>query len=109
MFNLYTLGFGTLLAGMDVIMMYIIKQYSKGIFASSYWMMLPPLVYALTPFILLFSLKFETLLVMNMSWDIISDILVTAMAFFVLGERLSWMKTIGIGLSFIALFFLSYE
>ena len=109
MFNLSTLGFGTLLAGMDVIMMYIIKQYSKGVFASSYWMILPPFVYALTPFILLFSLKFETLLVMNMSWDIISDILVTAMAFFVLGERLSLMKTIGIGLSFVALFFLSYE
>jgi drug/metabolite transporter (DMT)-like permease len=109
MFNLYSLGFGTLLAGIDVVMMYIIKQYSKGVFASSYWMILPPLLYALTPFILLLSLKFETLMVMNMSWDIISDILVTAMAFFVLGERLSWMKTIGIGLSFLALFFLSYE
>jgi multidrug transporter EmrE-like cation transporter len=89
--------------------MYIIKQYSKGVFTSSYWMLFPPLVYAFTPFILLFSLKFETLVVMNMSWDIISDILVTAMAFFILGERLSWMKTIGIGLSFLALFFLSYE
>ena len=109
MFNLYSLGFGTVLAGMDIVMMYIIKQYSKGVFASSYWLILPPLLYALTPFILLFSLKFETLVVMNMSWDIISDILVTAMAFFVLGERLSWMKTIGIGLSFLALFFLSYE
>jgi uncharacterized membrane protein len=81
--------------------MYIIKQYSKGVFTSPYWMILPPLVYALTPFILLFSLKFETLVVMNMSWDIISDILVTAMAFLVLGERLSVTKTIGIGFSFI--------
>jgi hypothetical protein len=89
--------------------MYIIKQYSRGVFASPYWMIVPPLVYGLTPFILLFSLQFETLVVMNMSWDIISDILVTAMAFFILGERLSWMKTIGIGLSFLALFFLSYE
>jgi len=109
MFNFYSLGFGSLLAGIDVIMMYIIKQYSKGVFSSPYWMILPPLVYGLTPFILLLSLKFETLVVMNMSWDIISDILVTAMAFLVLGERLSVMKTIGVGLSFIALFFLSYE
>lgn len=109
MFNFYSLGFGTLLASIDVIMMYIIKQYSKGVFASPYWMLFPPLVYALTPFILLVSLKFETLVVMNMTWDIISDILVTAMAFLVLGERVSLMKAIGVGLSFIALFFLSYE
>jgi len=46
---------------------------------------------------------------MNMSWDIISDILVTAMAFLLLKERLSYTKTIGIVFSFIALFFLSYE
>jgi len=109
MFNLYSLGFGTLLAGIDLIMMYIIKQYSKGVFASPYWMILPPFVYALTPFILLYSLQFETLVVMNMSWDIISDILVTAMAFLLLKERLSYTKTIGIVFSFIALFFLSYE
>jgi len=109
MFNLYSLGFGTLLAGIDLVMMYIIKQYSKGVFASPYWMIVPPFVYALTPFILLYSLQFETLVVMNMSWDIISDILVTAMAFFLLKERLSYTKTIGIGFSFIALFFLSYE
>jgi len=109
MFNFYSLGFGTLLAGIDVIMMYIIKQYSKGVFSSPYWMIFPPLVYALTPFILLFSLKFETLVVMNLSWDLISDLLVTTMAFLVLKERLSVTKTIGVGLSFIALFFLSYE
>ena len=109
MFNFYSLGFGTLLAGIDVIMMYIIKQYSKGVFTSPYWMILPPLIYALTPFILLFSLKFETLVVMNLLWDLISDLLVTAMAFLVLKERLSVTKTIGVGLSFIALFFLSYE
>ena len=109
MLNLYSLGFGSLLAGIDLIMMYIIKQYSRGVFASPYWMIVPPLVYGLTPFILLFSLQFETLVVMNMSWDIISDILVTAMAFLVLGESVSNTKKIGIALSFIALFFLSYE
>jgi hypothetical protein len=109
MFNFYSLGFGTLLAGIDVVMMYIIKQYSNGIFTSPYWMILPPFVYALTPFILLLSLKFETLVVMNLSWDIISDILVTTMAFLVLKERVSLMKAIGIGISFVALFFLSYE
>ena len=105
MFNFYSLGFGTLLAGIDVIMMYIIKQYSKGVFASSYWMLFPPLVYALTPFILLLSLKFETLVVMNMTWDIISDILVTAMAFLVLGERVSLMKMIGVIVTRYILFF----
>jgi len=109
MFNFYSLGFGSLLAGIDLVMMYIIKQYSKGVFTSPYWMILPPFIYGLTPFILLFSLKFETLVVMNMSWDIISDIFVTAMAFFILGESLSFTKKIGIMLSFIALFFLSYE
>ena len=109
MFNLYSLGLGTLLASIDLVMMYIVKQYSKGVFSSPYWMIVTPLLYGIAPFILLFSLKFETLVVMNMSWYLISGILVTAMAFLVLGERLSLMKGIGVGLSFIALFFLSYE
>jgi multidrug transporter EmrE-like cation transporter len=109
MLNLYSLGFGFLLAGIDLIMMYITKQYSKGIFASPGWMIIPPLLYALDPFILLSSLRFETLAVVNMIWNVISNILVTAMAFFILGETVSSTKMIGIGLSFVALFFLSYE
>jgi multidrug transporter EmrE-like cation transporter len=109
MLNVYSLGFGTVLAGIDIVMMYIVKQYSKGVFASPYWMLLPPVLYGLTPFILLVSLKFETLVVMNLLWDLISTVLVTAMGFLILGETVSNRKMIGILLSFAALFFLSYE
>jgi len=109
MFDFHSLGFGTVLAGIDIVMMYIVKQYSKGVFVSPYWMLLPPVLYGLTPFILLVSLKFETLVVMNLLWDLISTVLVTAMGFFILGETVSNRKMIGILLSFAALFFLSYE
>jgi len=109
MFDFRSLGFGTVLAGIDLAMMYIVKQYSKGVFVSPYWMLLPPFLYGITPFTLLYSLKGETLVVMNVLWDVISTVLVTAMGFFILGETVSNRKMIGILLSFAALFFLSYE
>jgi multidrug transporter EmrE-like cation transporter len=102
------LGYGTLLALVDVVMMPIAKGVSKKVLPL--WMMIiPTLIYAADPWIFLQSLKVETMVVMNLVWDLLSDILVTFTGLVLLGEKVSTMKSIGIGLSFVSLYFLSHE
>ena len=102
------LGYGTVLALVDVGMMPI----AKGVATKSlpFWLMIvPTLVYAADPWIFLQSLKIESMVVMNFVWDLISDILVTFTGLVLLGEKVSTMKSIGIGLSFVSLYFLSHD
>ena len=102
------LGYGTVLALVDVVMMPIAKGVSKKLLPL--WMMIiPTLIYAADPWIFLQSLKVESMVVMNFVWDLISDILVTFTGLVLLGEKISTMKSIGIGLSFVSLYFLSHE
>jgi multidrug transporter EmrE-like cation transporter len=48
-------------------------------------------------------MKFETLTVMNLLWDMTSDVLVTAVGLLYFEETLSPRKMLGVVLSFIAM------
>jgi multidrug transporter EmrE-like cation transporter len=101
--------FGLAMATIDVFMLSIIKKASMNPFKWFRWMVVPTVIYALQPWIFLESLKYESLIVMNLMWDLISDILVTGTGFFYFGERLGPYKTIGVVLSFISITLLSIE
>lgn len=106
--NWTTLGFGLVLAMVDATMMPLIKGVSKR--ALPRWVMLIPMViYALDPLIFLKALSLESMVVMNFVWDLMSDLLVTFFGIVILGERLPSTKAIGVALSFIAIFFLTWE
>ena len=102
------LAYGGLLALIDVVMMPI----TKGVATKSLpmWLMIvPTLVYAADPWIFLKSLSLESMVVMNFVWDLLSDVLVTFVGLFILGEKISLFKGIGICLSFLSLFLLTCE
>jgi drug/metabolite transporter (DMT)-like permease len=106
--NWSVLGYGFALALVDATMMPIIKGVSKRAFPR--WiMLLPTLIYALDPWIFLKALSLESMVVMNFIWDLMSDLLVTFLGVVILGERIPPTKAIGVALSFIAIFFMSYE
>jgi multidrug transporter EmrE-like cation transporter len=54
-------------------------------------------------------LKGETLTVMNLVWDLTSDILVTITGTVMFGEKISFRKWMGVGLAFVSLLLLSTE
>lgn len=108
-FEWIPIAFGTLLATLDVIMMGIIKTVSKDKAKLIRWMILPTLSYALTPWIFLTALKFESMVIMNLMWDLVSDVLVTLSGFFYFKEQIGPYKTIGVALSFVALALMSLE
>jgi multidrug transporter EmrE-like cation transporter len=108
-FEWMPLLFGTTMAGIDVFMLSLIKIISENKSKLIRWMILPTIIYSIQPWIFLESLKFESLTVMNLMWDLISDILVTLFAFFYFGERLGPYKTIGVFLSLISITLMSIQ
>jgi len=108
MFNLRTLGFGLVFGALDSITLPIIKSVSNKSLTFG-WMALPFLLYAVSPFIFLLALEGETLTIMNLVWDLTSDIVVTFIGLVVFGETIGYTKALGVCLSFIALGLMSYE
>ena len=101
--------YGLLMATIDAFMLSFIKAYNLGWIKDIAWfkglrlMLLPTLVYAIQPWIFLEAMKFETLSVMNLLWDMMSDVLVTAVGLLYFDEVLSPRKMIGVVLSFVVM------
>jgi multidrug transporter EmrE-like cation transporter len=72
-------------------------------------MLIPTLLYAASPFILLTALRKETLTIMNLVWDLSSDLMVTFIGLVVFAEKISAIKMLGICFSFIGLILMGWE
>jgi len=108
MFNIIPIAFATFMASIDVISLGLLKQYTVGL---THWAIIPVamILYGLQPLVFLKSLKYETMTVMNIMWDVISDILVTATGLFYFKEKLTILKQVGISFAFIAIVLLTYD
>lgn len=100
--NTIPLGFGMAMATIDVFMLSLLKYISKE---KQYlkWIVLPILVYACQPILFYMSLKYESLTVMNLLWDVISDVLVTLVGLLVFQETIGPYKKAGVILSFLSI------
>jgi len=107
MLNWRTLGFGLTLASIDVVMMPMVKAITYG------WpiqlLIFPILVYAMDPILFYFALKSEGMVLMNLTWNMISNMIVTLTGVFVFRETIPGLKGFGIVLGFLALFCMTYE
>ena len=107
MFNWRTLAFGLFFGVADVIALSITKSVSLGL--NSLWMLVPVAVYAINPLIFLKALNKESLTIMNLVWDLTSDLLITFIGLFVFAETISPMKLLGVLLGLVGLFLMTYE
>ena len=108
-FNWMPLGFGALMASIDVFMLSLIRTVSKDKVRLIRWMIAPTILYAIQPWIFLASMKYETMIVMNLLWDVTSDVMVTLVGLFYFGETVGPFKKIGIVLSFLSMILLSLD
>ena len=99
----------TVMATVDSIILAGIKEYSTGQLVWRSFMPLAMVVYSLQPVIFLQSLQYETMTVMNLLWDVLSDLFVTAIGLFYFKEKISYIKQIGLCFAFIAIILLSYD
>lgn len=107
MLNWRTLGFGLLFGIIDAVALPIVKWVHNG--ASKWWMLFPMIVYAADPFIFLKALEKESLTIMNLVWDLTSDITITLVGLFIFAERLSPLKFLGVLVSLAGLFLMTYD
>jgi multidrug transporter EmrE-like cation transporter len=102
-----TLAFGAAFGIIDSIALPTIKGISQG---WNPWLILVPMVlYGLSPLLFLKALEKETLTIMNLVWDLTSNVLVTLIGVLMFAERLPPLKILGVCLSFVSLFLMSYE
>jgi hypothetical protein len=104
-----TVGFGLIMALIDVIVLSTLKAKALGWFDGNWIIALAMLVYSFQPVIFFKSLCEETLTAMNLFWDLASDVLVTIVGLFYFKEYLSPKRLTGVFLSMISLYLLSSE
>ncbi len=104
-----TVFFGVGMALIDTFILSGLKAKHMGLINT--WWIIPigMLAYSIQPLLFFKSFQYESLTVMNLFFDLSSDILVTIMGLFVFKEKLSPRRMLGVGLSFIALLLLSCE
>jgi drug/metabolite transporter (DMT)-like permease len=109
MLNFIPLAFASLMALIDTVVLSLFKGYSLGLIK---WRAVIPIgmvLYSLHPYIFLQALNYESMTVMNLLFDVLSDISVTIMGLFYFKESLSGIKKIGLVFAFIGIVLLSYD
>lgn len=96
------------MALIDAFILSSIKAYSLG-WIKWRGVIIAMLVYAFQPLIVLESLNVGSLIVMNLLWDVMSDVLVTVFGIVYFKEKRSNVKMLGVVLSFISLVLLSWK
>jgi multidrug transporter EmrE-like cation transporter len=102
------LGYGAALAFIDVLMQPIAKLVSTKSLSLA-WMVLPTLAYAANPWIFLQSLRFEGIAIMNLVWNLLSNVIITGIGVLMFQEQMTHLKWVGIALSFAAMLCLTTE
>jgi multidrug transporter EmrE-like cation transporter len=109
-FSVVPVAFGVVMAVLDLVMMSTVKQVGTGTWPVRTGLPFATLVYALEPFLFLQAMKYtgEGLSVVNLVWNLASDVLVTLMGVLWFGEKLHGTRWIAVGMSLVALTLFAY-
>ena len=106
MFNTIPFVFAAAMASIDSTMLTLIKYISTQKQHIG-WLIIPMIVYSLQPVLFYLSMEYETLTVMNLLWDVISDVVITMIGLFVFKETIGPYKKAGVIFSFISIILMS--
>jgi EamA domain-containing membrane protein RarD len=99
---------GLFLSIFDLVFLGLTKEIYLGNFTKN-WLIIACIGYSLVPYIFYKGLSYTSLTILNLSWDITSDILVTMAGIFFFKEYLGYTKAIGIVLACITLLLFSVD
>jgi hypothetical protein len=107
--DVLSLVIGTALGFVDLFNMSIMKNISLG-WLGIKWMTIPTAIYVLEPWLFYFGLANKaTMTVLNLTWDLTSDILVTLIALFYFKEHVSYIKLSAIFFAFCSISLFAYD
>jgi drug/metabolite transporter (DMT)-like permease len=91
------------MASIDAIVMPLLKAKKLGMLTGNWMFPLASIVYASQPFIFYKSLSSDSMTVMNILWDVTSDVLVAIIGIFIFGESLSPLQWVGMVLALLGI------
>jgi hypothetical protein len=107
-FSLLPIAFGVSMAIFDVFMMSLGKLSSQKVIPYGTALPLATLVYAVEPYIFFKSLNYESLTVMNLIWDLTSDVIVTLVGVFYFGESIKGLRWLAVLFALFSLALFAY-
>jgi multidrug transporter EmrE-like cation transporter len=100
--------FGFTMALLDVIMVFTSKYVSIGTIPYNTGLIFATLIYSLQPYLFLKALKFENMIVTNLIWNLLSDIIVTIAGVFIFNESIKGIRWLAILMSIFSVLLLAY-
>lgn len=107
-FSLAPILIGTIMAVIDIVMMGAVKMVSLRTLRWQIGIPLAVGLYALEPLIFLHALNTESMIVINLVWNLLSNVIVTLQGVFLFGESVKGLRWLGIAMSLVSLTLLSY-
>jgi len=107
-FNMLPIFFGTMMALIDIVMMSSVKMIHEGTMPGWWGVPLSIGIYALEPLIFLKAMNHEGMIVTNLIWNLMSNIIVTLQGIFIFGESIKGLRWLGVGMSLVSLCLLAY-
>ena len=107
-FSMLPIFFGTLMALLDILMMGVLKMISTGSLSRGIGIPLSVGLYALEPLIFLKALNYEGMVVTNLVWNLMSNVIVTLQGIFVFGESIKGLRWLGVLMSLFSLSLMAY-
>ena len=95
--------YALLMATIDAIAMPLLKARKLGMLTGNWVFPFSSILYAIHPFIFYRSLSTNSMTVMNLLRDVISDVLVAVVGIFVFGESLSPLQWLGMVLAILGI------
>jgi drug/metabolite transporter (DMT)-like permease len=109
LFDTTSLKYGASLAIGDSIVLSTLRAFNAGMIKWRGIVPLAMLFYSFQPLIFLNSLSHNSLTVMNLLWDVMSDVSVSIIGLFYFGEKLTKFKKMGVFLSIISIILLTWK
>ena len=107
-FSFLPIVLGTLMSSLDVLMMSLAKLSSKGRLSYGTALPLATAIYALEPYLFFKSMNYESLTVMNLVWDLTSDVLVTILGVFYFKESIKGLRWLAVLFALFSLALFAY-
>ncbi len=94
------------MALLDTLSLPLVKFVHDGLY-STWYMIIPIILFALQPIMVYYSLSMISLTSVNIIWDLMSDVFVTAIGLYYLKEKLTTTSQLGLVFAFIAIILFS--
>jgi multidrug transporter EmrE-like cation transporter len=108
-FSMLPVFFGTIMACIDISMMSSVKLVSQNKIPVSWGLPLSMGLYALEPLVFLKAMNYEGMVVTNLVWNLMSNIIVTLQGIFIFGETMKGIRWVAISMSILSLMLLAYS